>query len=96
MTQPTTRTFVFDKTFDRSGFGASSATGGFQPVAFLDQMLADPMIRLVMMADSVSEAEIRHLYRSRPTQKAQTLPQRAPVPDGAGPRPGTPRPGIGE
>lgn len=96
MTQPTLSTFVFDNPFDLPGFGESIAMGGFQPVAFLDQMLADPMIRLVMMADGVSEIEIRHLYRSRPAQNAQTLPRRTPGPDGVGPRPGTPRPGIGE
>ena len=29
---------------------------------FLEEMLADPMIRLVMKADGVSEAHLRHLY----------------------------------
>ena len=29
---------------------------------FLEEMLADPMIRLVMTADGVSEAQLRHLY----------------------------------
>jgi len=29
---------------------------------FLEEMLADPMIRLVMQADGVSEAHMRHLY----------------------------------
>jgi len=29
---------------------------------FLDEMLADPMVRLVMEADGVSEAHLRHLY----------------------------------
>ncbi len=29
---------------------------------FVDEMLADPMIRLVMEADGVSEAQLRHLY----------------------------------
>lgn len=29
---------------------------------FLDEMLSDPMIRLVMQADGVSEAQLRHLY----------------------------------
>lgn len=36
---------------------------------FLEQMLADPMVQLVMQADGVSEAQLRHLYlRSRMTQ----------------------------
>lgn len=29
---------------------------------FLEEMLADPMVRLVMQADGVSEDQIRHLY----------------------------------
>ncbi|WP_424931860.1 hypothetical protein [Amaricoccus macauensis] len=29
---------------------------------FLDEMLADPMVRLVMKADGVSEAHLRHVY----------------------------------
>ena len=29
---------------------------------FLEQMLADPMVQLVMQADGVSEAQLRHLY----------------------------------
>lgn len=29
---------------------------------FLDEMLADPIVRLVMKADGVSEAYLRHLY----------------------------------
>mgnify|MGYP007120764100 CR=1 FL=1 len=29
---------------------------------FLDEMLADPMVQLVMQADGVSEAQLRHLY----------------------------------
>lgn len=92
MTQLTTPSFVFDNPFDLPGFGESIGTGGFQPVAFLDQMLVDPMIRLVMTADGVSEAEIRHFYRLRP----EPITRHAPIPDGSGPRPGSPRPGIGE
>jgi hypothetical protein len=34
---------------------------------FLEEMLADPMIRLVMKADGVSEAHLRHLYSERGT-----------------------------
>jgi hypothetical protein len=33
---------------------------------FLEEMLADPMIRLVMQADGVDESELRSLYSSRP------------------------------
>lgn len=29
---------------------------------FLEEMLADPMVRLVMKADGVSESQLRHLY----------------------------------
>lgn len=29
---------------------------------FLEEMLADPMVRLVMKADGVSEAHLRHIY----------------------------------
>jgi hypothetical protein len=36
---------------------------------FLEEMLADPMVQLVMQADGVSEAHLRHLYsESRTTQ----------------------------
>jgi hypothetical protein len=34
---------------------------------FLEEMLADPMVRLVMKADGVSEAHLRHLYSERGT-----------------------------
>ncbi|WP_300057318.1 hypothetical protein [uncultured Roseobacter sp.] len=37
---------------------------------FLEQMLADPMVQLVMQADGVSEAQLRYLYSgSRTTQE---------------------------
>ncbi len=36
---------------------------------FLEHMLADPMVQLVMQADGVSEAQLRHLYSgTRTTQ----------------------------
>ena len=41
---------------------------------FLEEMLADPMIRLVMKADGVEEAELRSLYagsRKRPSDPAK-------------------------
>ncbi len=47
---------------------------------FLDEMLADPMVRLVMQADGVSEAHLRHLYSGR----------RTPDPDLNVPAPTTP------
>ena len=34
----------------------------------LEEMLADPMVRLVMQADGVSEAHLRHLYSGLGTQ----------------------------
>jgi hypothetical protein len=34
---------------------------------FLEEMLADPMVRLVMKADGVSEAHLRHIYSGRGT-----------------------------
>ena len=33
---------------------------------FLEEMLADPMIRLVMQADGVAESDLRDLYSVRP------------------------------
>ncbi|WP_435259945.1 hypothetical protein ACSBLW_09385 [Thioclava sp. FR2] len=37
-------------------------TGRALSDVFLEEMLADPMIRLVMKADGVSEAHLRHIY----------------------------------
>ena len=37
---------------------------------FLEEMLADPMIRLVMKADGVEEAELRSLYSGSPRPPA--------------------------
>ena len=37
---------------------------------FLEEMLADPMVRLVMEADGVSEAHLRHLYSGHRTQQS--------------------------
>ncbi|WP_093039078.1 hypothetical protein [Roseovarius azorensis] len=36
---------------------------------FLEEMLSDPMVRLVMQADGVSEAQLRHLYSSDSSQR---------------------------
>ncbi|WP_227444234.1 hypothetical protein [Cognatishimia sp. F0-27] len=37
---------------------------------FLDEMLADPMVKLVMQADGVSEAQLRHLYSGSRTTRS--------------------------
>ena len=36
---------------------------------FLEEMLADPMVQLVMQADGVSEAQLRHLYSGSRTTR---------------------------
>ncbi|MDF9304917.1 hypothetical protein P5P81_21505 [Tritonibacter mobilis] len=75
---------------------------------FLEEMLADPMVRLVMEADGVSEAHLRHLYSSPglPEADNRQAGQVAPSkPKGirngtdagiSGPLSGSSRPGIGE
>ncbi len=70
---------------------------------FLEEMLADPMIRLVMHADGVAEADLRDLYAPR-SERDSALQDIAPslhAPDttraqSAGPQSGSARPGIGE
>jgi hypothetical protein len=70
----------------------------------LEEMLADPMIRLFMRADGVSEAEVRGLYSGRVHKRAggdQARLGTDPVPaamryDAMSPRQGSSRPGIGE
>ncbi|MCZ0813209.1 MAG: hypothetical protein ACQEVT_10400 [Pseudomonadota bacterium] len=72
---------------------------------FLEEMLADPMVRLVMQADGVSESHLRHLYSGRGTPDpdlnvltSKTLTQgtrddasiRAAENEGMPPRPETP------
>ncbi|TCO69094.1 hypothetical protein [Rhodovulum euryhalinum] len=44
-------------------------TGRALSDVFLEEMLADPMVRLVMQADGVSEAYLRHLYSGRGTPR---------------------------
>lgn len=71
---------------------------------FLERMLADPMTRLIMTADGVSEAEVRTLYQisdpAAPQGCSQThvskLHLREPGTASPGPQPGSARPGIGE
>ena len=71
---------------------------------FLEEMLADPMIRLVMQADGVAESELRDLYSAEPKGRRedalescltdrQSTRNRSSV---SGPRVGSGRPGIGE
>ncbi|WP_282154228.1 hypothetical protein [Ruegeria atlantica] len=46
---------------------------------FLEEMLADPMVQLVMQADGVSEAQLRHLYSgSRTTRENIDLVNQSP------------------
>lgn len=50
---------------------------------FLEGMLADPMVRLVMQADGVSEAHLRHLYSGRRTPDPDlTVPAQATTTEG--------------
>ena len=71
---------------------------------FLEEMLADPMVRLVMQADGVDEAELRDLYsaRSRAGQESAgetrsvSPPRNWTETEDTGPRIGSARPGIGE
>ena len=37
---------------------------------FLEEMLSDPMVRLVMEADGVSEIQLRHLYADHRTRQS--------------------------
>ena len=71
---------------------------------FLEEMLADPMIRLVMQADGVAETDLRALYSLQSNQRhaAQEDPSMKNEPSRGkdsrvtGPRFGSARPGIGE
>lgn len=71
---------------------------------FLEEMLADPMTRLVMQADGVAESDLRDLYLPRPGRKqagqhalsGADLPFHGMDAGGRGPRFGGERPGIGE
>lgn len=59
---------------------------------FLEEMLADPMIRLVMQADGVAESEVRELYRT-PSRGQDSVDEAEPQVE-TGRR--SARPGIGE
>ncbi|MGC9457880.1 MAG: hypothetical protein ACP5DC_10220 [Halothiobacillaceae bacterium] len=71
---------------------------------FLEEMLADPMICLVMQADGVSEEEIRSLYSGRgyrgagesEVTRGASVTSENEGKEGMSPRPGSTRPGIGE
>lgn len=41
----------------------------------LEEMLSDPMVRLMMRADGYSDAELRHLYTNAPDASVTTKPQ---------------------
>lgn len=71
---------------------------------FVEEMLADPMIRLVMQADGVDESELRNLYspppQARPKRAQETRvaaeSSKVEATGASGPRAGGGRPGIGE
>ncbi|SIN84940.1 hypothetical protein [Vannielia litorea] len=71
---------------------------------FLEEMLTDPMTRLVMLADGVAESDLRDLYtlRSDRGPSGRPDPSRSKGPGGgttardSGPSPGAARPGTGE
>ncbi|WP_353476718.1 hypothetical protein PVT71_28845 (plasmid) [Salipiger sp. H15] len=72
---------------------------------FLEKMLADPLIRMVMLADGVSERDLRQYYATRsPGSGIHRHRARADRPAAASggskpdvfPRSGSSRPGIGE
>lgn len=71
---------------------------------FIEEMLADPMIRLVMQADGVDESELRDLYAARPQarhdgageKRSAALPRKRTETDDIGPRSGSGRQGIEE
>jgi len=71
---------------------------------FLEEMLADPMIRLVMQADGVSEADVRDAYPgsahalSREDASVHVIGSivTTGIHDRMSPQPGSPRTGIGE
>lgn len=47
---------------------------------FLEELLADPMVRLVMEADGVSEAHLRHLYAGHRTSRSdRDVPEPNPM-----------------
>lgn len=71
---------------------------------FLEEMLIDPMIRLVMQAYGVSDDDIRGFYSGGTRNAAvddgathhPSASTRVAGLEGMSPRPGSPRPGIGE
>jgi hypothetical protein len=90
---------ALDRAMIEDGF-----TGKSLRDCFLEEMLVDPMIRVVMQADGVSDDDIRGFYSGR-ARKAADDDEAMPRPtacgkvagrEGMSPRPGSPRPGIGE
>lgn len=49
--------------------------------AFIEEMLVDPLVRLLMQADEISETELRRFYASPPSQEVRTAEavSRSPV-----------------
>lgn len=93
-----------DKLTIRAHLGGHSITERTEPRKnFIEVLLADPMVRLFMQADGYSDAEMRGLYFGGATVTQRTTLPRRPIKDSTsdpkslpGPRPGSPRPGIGE
>lgn len=56
-----------------SALARDALRGSNAQSAFLDGMLANPLVRLLMEADRVSETELRHLFAGMPV-KAETDP----------------------
>lgn len=87
-----------------SAVAKDKLTGKALTDLFLEEMLADPMIRLVMQADGVAEADIRALHSSQYDQRQAGHDdpsktgehRRVKHASKAGPRSGSARPGIGE
>ncbi len=71
---------------------------------FLEELLSDPMICLVMQADGVAESDLRDLYSARfegmpgraENRQDTAAPRSGEDGENAGPRSGTERPGIEE
>ena len=59
-------------------------TGKQVSEVFLEEMLSDPMVQLVMQADGVSEAQARHLYSGQRTRQTD-IDLLDPKPDDTGP-----------
>ncbi|WP_175550241.1 hypothetical protein [Palleronia salina] len=71
---------------------------------FIEEMLADPMVCLVMQADGWTDCEVREIYSGQSRDRLRVNESRHPEPElriiecpqVSGPRTGSNRPGIGE